>query len=101
MSRTNPRDRAVEIFGRVAAYFGYTFDELRGLGKARALNDARRIAYYLARKITGLAFDALGPLLGRDGSSISHACRMVARKLERWPGGSTALAIAQAEGALA
>ncbi len=98
---TLKRDRVVHIFTRVAALFGYTLAELRAYGQRPKLVEARRIACYLARKITGLGFETIGALLERHGSSVSHACREVARKLERWPGGSTALAIAQAEGALA
>jgi chromosomal replication initiation ATPase DnaA len=97
---TRDRDRARDIFERVAARFGFTFADLRSHNIARAVVEARRIACYLVRRITGLGFVTIGPLLERSGATISHACRVVARKLRKWPGGSTALAIAQAEGAL-
>jgi chromosomal replication initiation ATPase DnaA len=95
------RSRAADIIARVAAVFGFTVDQLRSRASARALVDARRVACYLARKITGLCFEQLGELLARTHAAVSHVCRSVSRKLARWPTGSTALALAQAEEACA
>jgi hypothetical protein len=92
-------EQATAILERVAAFYGFTVTQLRAQDLSVRLIEARHIACYLIRKSTGLPYHEIGPLFERTGSAISHACREVSRKLARWPGGSTALAIAQAESA--
>ena len=90
-------ERAEVILERVAEFYGFRVLAMRSASQAPRLSEARHIACYLVRKLTGLTYHEIGPLFERTGSAISHACRDISRKLARWPGGSTALAIAQAE----
>jgi chromosomal replication initiation ATPase DnaA len=92
-------EQATVILERLAEFFGYSVVAMQSPNMTVRLRDARHIACYLIRKSTGLPYHEIGPLFERTGSAISHACREVSRKLARWPGGSTAIAIAQAEAA--
>jgi len=85
-------ERAQVILERVAEFYGYALVLMREPNQSRQLSEARHIACYLIRKLTGLTYREIGPLFDRTHQAISHACREVSRKLARWPGGSTAIA---------
>jgi chromosomal replication initiation ATPase DnaA len=91
------RAAAVRIIEAVAQLYGVGLAEMLEHTRVVAIAEARAIACYLVRARTGLSYPVIGELLGRHHTTVMHACRAVSGKLSRWPGGSTALAISQAE----
>lgn len=62
----------------VAGRFGVTAAKLRSKSRLPNVLLARQTAMYLARRHTGLSFQAIGKALGnRDHTTVMHACRKV------------------------
>jgi chromosomal replication initiator protein len=60
----------------VARRFGVTAAKLRSKNRLRKVLLARQTAMYLARRHTGMSFQAIGKELGnRDHTTVMHACR--------------------------
>lgn len=92
------RTKAERIIVQVARSYGLKRADLLARTDADPISEARRIACYLARKATGLSYREIGLLLdGRHHGTVLAAVRWVEQALARWPGGSTAGAVAQAE----
>ncbi len=94
------RAAAVRICEAVARFYGFAFADLLEQDRRARAHAARSIICYLIRARLDMDYSEIGRLLGRHRTTILTMCRGVSRKLARWPGGSTALAVAQAEGAL-
>jgi chromosomal replication initiator protein len=92
---------ARRICNAVARLFGLTFKALRSRCRDVKHCEARHLACYLVRKLTGMSYPQIGRALRRDHSTVMFACRSVSAKMASDPGGRTAIAVAQAEGALA
>jgi chromosomal replication initiator protein len=59
----------------VARQHGLTLTELRGKSRRQAIADARGLAMYLARHISGASYAEIGRHFGRrDHTTVLHAC---------------------------
>jgi len=67
----------------VAARYRLTRDDIRGLGRARAVARPRQIAMYLAREMTGQSLPRIGAHFCRDHTTVLHAVRQIRRLMER------------------
>ncbi len=70
------------IIAEVARFFGYEEDAIRGPGRSRQIVNARNIAIYLIRNITGLTTTDIGKIFGRDHSTAVHSLDQVNAKLQ-------------------
>lgn len=70
------------IIGEVSRFFGYDASVLRGPGRSRSVVNARNIAMYLIRNITGLSTIEIGKLFERDHSTAVHSLDQVDAKIK-------------------
>jgi chromosomal replication initiator protein len=66
------------IVQRVAAAFGVSPAELQGPSRLRTVLTARQVAMYLLRELVGLSLPRIATALGRDHTTVRHACQKVA-----------------------
>jgi hypothetical protein len=72
--------RIFEVKAAVYRQFGVTAADLDGHSREAPIVRARRTAMYLARKLTGKSFVAVGRLFGdRDHTTVIQACRTIER----------------------
>jgi chromosomal replication initiator protein len=68
----------------VAKHFGLTLTELKSKSRRQALADARGLAMYLARQVSGASYAEIGRHFGgRDHTTVLHACQKTASALGR------------------
>ncbi len=79
------------IEAAVCAVYGLTPAELRSPSRAAKVVQARQVAMYLARELTGLSLAAIARSFDRDHTTVLHAVRAVTGRLE--PGSDTSTAI--------
>lgn len=71
----NVRDRIIQA---VCEVFGRTESELKGPRGTAPVSDARQVAMFLFRTLTGESLDSIGRVFGdRDHGTVLHACRKV------------------------
>lgn len=62
----------------VGEHFGIGIDKIQGKTRKRAIVEARQLAMYLAKKLTGKSLKAIGDNFGgRDHSTVIYSCRTV------------------------
>jgi chromosomal replication initiator protein len=77
-----PEITAPTIMAVCAEYFELTIDELCGPGKTKALAQARQIAMYLCRELTGLSLPRIGQTFGgRDHTTVMHADKKIRNEI--------------------
>lgn len=70
------------IVQRVAKRFAVRPSDLRGPGRYRNLAQARSVAMYLLRRLTGQTLQQVATYFGRsDHTTVLHACRQLERRL--------------------
>jgi len=82
LAESLPATRAVvrQTIAAVGKQFGLTAAELKGQSRQQAVVEARGIAMYLVRHLTGASYGEIGKQFGsRDHTTVLHACRKVAR----------------------
>jgi chromosomal replication initiator protein len=61
---------------KTARYFSLTLAELKSTSRHRHVVEARAVAMYLARQLTGLSLEQIGSYFGdRDHTTVLHNCR--------------------------
>jgi chromosomal replication initiator protein len=66
----------------VARHFAVPTAELKSKSRRKTVADARGLAMYLARQLTGASYAQLGRYFGgRDHTTVLHACRKIAAAL--------------------
>jgi len=65
----------------VADYHSISSAELRGNSRKKEIAQARHIAVYLTREMTGLSLPRIGDAFGRDHSTIINSCDKVTKML--------------------
>ncbi len=65
------------IVEKIAAYYNLTVEDILGKGKTKNIANARQIAIYLMRKLTGLTLAEIGSALNRDHSTVLHSIRKI------------------------
>ena len=73
------------IISKIADYFNITSEDILGKSKIKTVANARQIAIYLIRSLTGLTLDNIGKVFGRDHSTILHSIRKVEDALPNDP----------------
>ena len=63
-------------------HYGLAQDDIRGHKRVRCVTEPRQLAMYLARQHTGRSYTALGQAFSRDHTSVIHACKSVAERIE-------------------
>jgi chromosomal replication initiator protein len=78
------RPTVERIAQRVSRYFQVEPRQLQSRQRSRGTLIPRQVGMYLARELTELSLQQIGAYFGgRDHSTVLHACRKVARALER------------------
>jgi chromosomal replication initiator protein len=75
-----PESKAVvrQAISAVGRHFDIPIRELKGKSRQQSIADARGIAMYLARELTGESYAEIGNCFGgRDHSTVLHNCRKV------------------------
>ncbi len=73
------------IIAEVARFFGYDEAVIRGPGRSRQVVNARNIAMYLIRNITGLSTIEISKIFERDHSTAVHSLDQVTAKIQSDP----------------
>lgn len=74
------------IVRRVAQHYRLSPAQLRGPSRLRPILQARQLAIYLARQLTGLPLAQIGRYFGnRDHTTILHACQKIEAQLSDDP----------------
>ncbi|MBQ9458540.1 MAG: chromosomal replication initiator protein DnaA [Oscillospiraceae bacterium] len=73
------------IIAEVARYYDLNEADIRGPSRARKHVNARNIAMYLIRQITGLSTTEIGKIFERDHSTAVHSLDQVDARLETDP----------------
>jgi len=83
----DPKGPSVKDIKRcVAQHFNLTFADLESPRRFAKIVRPRQIAFYLARKLTTRSFPDIGRRFGnKDHTTILHACKLIARKMETDP----------------
>jgi chromosomal replication initiator protein len=68
-----------DIETAVAAHFGLTREEMRGMSRKRAVARPRQVAMFLAREITGQSLPRIGQQFARDHTTVLYGVRKIAR----------------------
>ena len=85
-SRQRPEIDLKRIAKVVAAQFALKGSELKGSSRRQTVVGARGLAIYLARELTSLSLEQIGKFFGgRDHSTVLHAARTIAERLENEP----------------
>lgn len=67
-----------QVAATVARQFELTLTDLKSQSRRQALVEARSLAMYIARQITGASYAEIGRYFGdRDHTTVLHACRKV------------------------
>ncbi|MEW4566665.1 DnaA/Hda family protein [Tautonia sp. JC769] len=78
----SPGVSIAQVIHAVARSFGLRPRDLRSASRRAALVEARHLAIFLARDLTGASFAELGKAFGgRDSKTIRHACQATSRRL--------------------
>ena len=70
------------IIDTVSEYYGLGPQLLRGTSRKKEIAQARHVAVYLTREMTGMSLPRIGDAFGRDHSTIINSCEKIASLLE-------------------
>ena len=73
------------IIDSVAEYYSLSPELLRGDSRKKEIAQARHVAVYLTREMTGLSLPRIGDAFSRDHSTIINSCEKVAKLIETAP----------------
>ena len=80
------------IIDCVSEYYGIGQALLRGNSRKKEIANARHVAVYLTREMTGLSLPRIGDAFSRDHSTIINSCEKVAKLIDE--GGEMKAAVA-------
>jgi chromosomal replication initiation ATPase DnaA len=66
----------------VCLHFGTNTPAVYSPSRTRTVSNARFVALYLLRELTGLSVLQIGKMFNRDHSSVTHACQTIEKRLE-------------------
>ena len=69
------------IIDCVAEYYGLSAAQVRGDSRKKEIAQARHMAVYLTREMTGLSLPRIGDAFGRDHSTIINSCDKITKQL--------------------
>ena len=73
------------IIAKIADYYNVTPEEVTGKGKTKNVANARQMATYMIRKLTGNTLEQIGAIMGRDHATVLHSIRKVENSLANDP----------------
>lgn len=87
LNNDQPPPLTVEmIIEEVARNFGLTSDDIRSSKRNSNISNARQIAVYAVREITGMSMNLIGDEFGgRDHSTIVYALKQIEKNMEKDP----------------
>jgi chromosomal replication initiator protein len=72
------RPMDIDTIQREAArYYKLSLEDLRGIGRTKAVAHARQVAMYLCRTLTGASFPDIGQKFSKDHSTVISSVRKV------------------------
>jgi chromosomal replication initiator protein len=80
-----PRDSNLfcrHVFDIVAKFYGLTYDDITKRSRKGPLVKCRHIATKIIRDKTGLCYQDIGDLLGKDHTTIIHSIRTIENWME-------------------
>lgn len=86
LAEERPATKSVcrHVLALTGKHFGITLGELRGKSRQQSVADARGLAMYVARQLTGASYAEIGRHFGsRDHTTVLHACRKLAALVAR------------------
>ncbi len=69
------------IISETAAFYSIDESEVRGVSRAKAAAEARQIAMYLIRKLTGLSLPEIGKEFGKNHTTVLYSVEKVEKLL--------------------
>ncbi|MBQ8134829.1 MAG: chromosomal replication initiator protein DnaA [Clostridia bacterium] len=87
LNNDQPPPLTVEmIIDEVARHFGLTSDDIRSSKRNSNISNARQIAVYAVREITGMSMNDIGEEFGgRDHSTIVYALKQIEKNMDKDP----------------
>lgn len=84
---------SLELIKKLAAeYYSIRIDDMTAKIRTKEIANARQVAMYLAREITGTSFPKIGEAFGgRDHTTVLHACEKIRAALKDDPEIETAI----------
>jgi chromosomal replication initiator protein len=86
LAQQSPESSVVcrRVTSLVCEQSGLTVAKIRGKSRAQAIADARSLAMYLIRRLSGLTYSEIGRQFGRrDHTTVLHSCQKVERLIAR------------------
>ena len=78
--------KIADVIDVVSSHLDFTVDQLKSKRRTQDLARTRQIAMHLARDLTGASLNQIGRAFGgRDHSTVSHACQLIAEKARTDP----------------
>lgn len=75
-------DKIERICNIVAAYYGYTFDELVVQCRHQHRSIARQVTWYLLNKTLGIGWRRIGEVYQRDHSTVMKGAESISREMD-------------------
>ena len=72
-----------KIYGSIQNKYGVSKADLLGTKRNKEIANARHIAIYVIRELTGMAFNSIAKLFGRDYATIHSAHEKISEKYEK------------------
>lgn len=66
----------------VTTHYKVEIDDLFTKSRKREISDARQMVMYIAKKVAGMTFTAIGSRLARTHATVMHACKSIEERLE-------------------
>ncbi len=73
------------IIEKIADFYNISPEEIIGKGKTKNVANARQMAIYLIRKLTGQTLEDIGKTIGRDHSTVLYSIRKMEESLAADP----------------
>lgn len=71
-----------DIIAKTATYFQLDFDDLVSAKRSKRIAQARQVAMYICREMTGLSLTNIGEIFGgRDHTTVIHACQKISSEM--------------------
>jgi chromosomal replication initiator protein len=86
LAQNSPEAKTVcrQVISLVCQHAGLTAGDLKGKSREQAVTDARGLAMYLVRQVSGTSYAEIGRFFGgRDHTTVLHACRKLAALIAR------------------
>ena len=73
------------ILNSVAHFFAISEDEIKGAKKPRPIAEARKVYFYLSRRLTKYSFNSIGDLVNKDHATVMHGVKSCSQLMDVYP----------------